>query len=170
MGIKSIRIKNLLSFDYVLINEIKDINCIIGQNNAGKSNLLSLINYFYDKLEGKQVIPPKFFSSYSTLGTISITFDTTRLRQVVTSKQDNPYLKHIYNVFFKDEPRKIVNMFSMMIPCIGRERDKQSLFELTLTINSDDSIGWSNDNKDVREILSRVFPFFAIETRRIDLY
>ena len=168
MGIKSIRIKNLLSFDDVLINEIKDINCIIGQNNAGKSNLLSLINYFYDKLEDKQVIPPKLFSSYSTLGSISITFDTTRLRQVVTSKQDNPYLKHIYNVFFKNEPIEIVKMFSMVIPC--RNRDKQSLFELTLTINSDDSIGWSNGNKDVREILSRVFPFFAIETRRIDLY
>ncbi|EAQ2328059.1 hypothetical protein E3J31_17225, partial [Salmonella enterica] len=40
MGIKSIKIKNLLSYDEIHISDIKDINCIIGRNNTGKSNLL----------------------------------------------------------------------------------------------------------------------------------
>lgn len=55
MGIKSIKIKNLLSYDEVYISDIKDINCIIGRNNTGKSNLLKLIKYFYTKLEKKKL-------------------------------------------------------------------------------------------------------------------
>ncbi|EEL8094508.1 AAA family ATPase, partial [Salmonella enterica] len=51
MGIKSIKIKNLLSYDEIHISDIKDINCIIGRNNTGKSNLLKLIRFFYTKLE-----------------------------------------------------------------------------------------------------------------------
>ncbi|SUP66367.1 AAA family ATPase [Yersinia enterocolitica] len=46
MAIKSIRIKNLLSFDDFYVNEIKDINCVVGKNNTGKSNLLKLIRFF----------------------------------------------------------------------------------------------------------------------------
>jgi predicted ATP-dependent endonuclease of OLD family len=168
MGIKSIRIKNLLSFDDVYISEFKDINCIIGQNNTGKSNLLALMRYFFIKLDDGQEIPPKLNSEYNTYGSITIVFDTTKIKQVVTSKQDNPYLKHIYNVFFNDEPKGSGRGFPGFFP--KRNRELLSSFELTLTINKNDSTGWSNNNKEVREILNRVFPFFYIDTRKIDLY
>ncbi|QNB29155.1 AAA family ATPase [Klebsiella pneumoniae] len=50
MGIKSIRIKNILSFDDVYIDSFEDFNLIIGRNNSGKSNLLKVFKYFYEKI------------------------------------------------------------------------------------------------------------------------
>lgn len=49
MSIKSIRIENLLSYDTLIINNIKDLNCVIGKNNVGKSNLLKLLSFFLQK-------------------------------------------------------------------------------------------------------------------------
>jgi len=165
MGIKSIRVKNLLSFDDVFISDIRDINCVIGQNNAGKSNLLNLINYYYAKMEDKKVLPPELHNSYSNSGSISIVFDTTRIKQIVTSRQRNsPYQKHIYNTLFKGD-----NFWDLILRHSINKAEKSSI-ELTLTINKDDSIRWSNKNKDVRDVLSRIFPFFSIDTRKIDLY
>ena len=46
MSIKSISIKNILSFDIIEIKDIKDLTCIIGRNNVGKSNLLKVISFF----------------------------------------------------------------------------------------------------------------------------
>ena len=79
MGIKSIKIKNLLSFESVSIDDIKNINCIIGQNNAGKSNLLKLISFFYSQLDEKRLLPPKLNSSYSSFGSIPLCQHTCRL-------------------------------------------------------------------------------------------
>lgn len=45
MAIKSIRIKNLLSFEDFTLENISDINCIIGKNNVGKSNLLKVLDF-----------------------------------------------------------------------------------------------------------------------------
>ncbi|EFM3268558.1 ATP-binding protein, partial [Escherichia coli] len=63
MAIYSIRIKNLLSFDDAFISEIKDINCIVGKNNVGKSNLLKIIKYFYAKLNNERSLPPELHSN-----------------------------------------------------------------------------------------------------------
>jgi AAA15 family ATPase/GTPase len=63
MTIHSIEIKNLLSFDRLKISDLSDINCIVGKNNSGKSNLLKLISFFYSQLEGKREMPPELNSS-----------------------------------------------------------------------------------------------------------
>ncbi|EHQ9600984.1 AAA family ATPase, partial [Salmonella enterica] len=83
MGIKSIKIKNLLSYDEIDISDIKDINCIIGRNNTGKSNLLKLIRFFYTKLERRDALPPKLNNNYSSYGEISIEYDITRISKIV---------------------------------------------------------------------------------------
>lgn len=164
MGIESIRIRNLLSFDDLFIQEIKDINCIIGQNNVGKSNLLNLISYFYEKLSDNRAIPPSLHDSYSISGTISIVFDTTRIKRIVTSKQSNsPYQKHIYNTLFR---KQLFFGGRLKLPS---NVDCKSSVKLTLTINKDESVRWSKD-EHVRGIINRLYPFFAIDTRRIDLY
>lgn len=168
MSIKSIKIKNLLSFDELIINDFKDINCIVGRNNSGKSNLLKLIRFFYNKLEGKRELPPTLNSKYSAFGTITIIYDTSRIKQIVTSetnKGKSSFFKHIYNTLFKEEKEK--NIFSLIdVDSI----DKESTYELTLKINSNDSIEWSTRNKDVINIINYLYPFFDIETRHIDLY
>ncbi len=153
MSIKSIKIKNLLSFDELIIHNIEDINCIVGKNNTGKSNLLKLIRFFYNKLENKRELPPALNSNYSSCGSITIVFDTSRMYRIVTSqtnKGKSDFFKHIYNTLFK-------------------EGQKES-YELSLQINSNDSIHWSKSNQDLLYIISYLYPFFEVETRHINLY
>lgn len=162
MSIKSIKIKNLLSFDELIINNIEDVNCIIGKNNSGKSNLLKLIRFFYGKLDNKRELPPRLNSEYSSYGTITITYNISKIKSIVTSKRVKndiqvleknkkfKFFKHIYNVLLKQEINSTV--------------------ELTLKINSDDSVEWLTHDKKILNIINYLYPFFEIDTRHIDLY
>ena len=167
MSIKSIKIKNLLSFDELYIKDFQDINCIVGKNNAGKSNLLKLIRFFYNKLDGKRELPPTLNSKYSSFGTIEITFDTTRIKSIVTSqtnKEKSKYFKHIYNTLFKDKEKN--NIFEEFI----EQNQQESFYTLILQINYDDSTKWLNTNQDILKVINYLYPFFAIEARHLDLY
>lgn len=164
MAIYSIRITNLLSFDDAYINEIKDVNCIVGKNNVGKSNLLKIIKYFYAKLNNERSLPPELHSNYNSYGSITIRYNTTRIKKIVTGKNNNsPFLKHIYNTLFKDERR-----YSPFLKNVFNE--DESFFDITLRVYSDESIRWSIEDKTVRDLLPILYPFFDIETRHIDLY
>ncbi|WP_221052713.1 AAA family ATPase [Shewanella algae] len=46
MAVKSISIENVLSFRSISINDISEINCIVGMNNAGKTNLAKALTFF----------------------------------------------------------------------------------------------------------------------------
>ena len=168
MSIRSIRIKNLLSFDELYIENFQDINCIVGKNNVGKSNLLKLIRFFYNKLDGKRELPPTLNSNYSSFGTIEITFDTTRIKSIVTSpknKEKSKYFKHIYNTLFKDQENNSFKEWYFQI-----DLKKFSFYTLTLQINSDDSTKWLNTNDDILKVINYLYPFFEIEARHLDLY
>lgn len=172
MAIHSIRIKNLLSFEDVTVDTVKDINCIVGKNNVGKSNLLKLIKYFYSKIDGDRLIPPELHSKYEAYGSITIKYDVSRIKSIVM-KQNNQshFLKHIYNVLFSNEIKKVVNDFESYIAMITPKNKKEKSFiELTLAIYRDDSIKWSIPDITARKLLSDLYPFFDIETRHIDLY
>lgn len=164
MGLKSIKIINLLSFDELIINDIKDVNCFVGKNNTGKSNLMKLINFFYQKLEGKRILPPELFSNYNAFGSITIGYDISRIGEIVTSPNayKNAFFRHIYNVLFKG-PQNVASFFYP-------KRDIDTNFELTLKIHTNESISWSENNKQLFNIINYLYPFFKIETRHIDLY
>lgn len=167
MSLVGVRIKNILSFDDVIINDIKDINCIIGRNNVGKSNLMKSLRYFYSKIKGDKVIPLGLHSPYSPSGEITLTFDITRIKKIVTSrKNDGRFHKHIYNTLFKAS--EINKSFEELK--LSRKEDEKTFFSISLIVNSDDSIRWSVTDNKVRELISTLFPFFYIETRHIDLY
>ncbi|WP_443088992.1 AAA family ATPase [Vibrio sp. 16] len=83
MGIKSIKIKNLLSFNNFMIKDLSDINCVIGKNNVGKSNLLKIIDFYYKALNNEFSQNLQLHSKYSNHGEITITFDTSRLEDVI---------------------------------------------------------------------------------------
>lgn len=161
MAIQSIRVKNLLSFDDVFIDDIQDINCIVGKNNTGKSNLLKLIRYFYSKLNNERVLPPELHSKYNSSGSITIRFNTTRIKRIVTGSNNNSaFLKHVYNTLFHGQ--KTLSLFNQPL--------KESHLDLTLTIFKDDSIKWSTPDENVRKLINILYPFIDIETRHIDLY
>ncbi|MBN3125716.1 retron Eco8 family effector endonuclease [Pectobacterium brasiliense] len=165
MTIKSIKIENLLSYDVLIINRVSDLNCIIGKNNVGKSNLLKLLSYFYRKIYSEKCLPPELHSKYSSYGTISIEYDLTRIKNIVTSNRDgkSDFFKHIYNTFFKGSPVGVEKVFFS-----DKETDKS--YTLKLIINKDDSISWSTKNENEINLIGYIFPFFEIETRHIDLY
>jgi len=155
MSIKSIKIKNLLSFDELIIDNFEDINCIVGKNNAGKSNLLKLLRYFYNKLDEKRELSPLLYSDYSSFGTITIYYDISHIKKIVTadkniSNKKLGYFKEIYNLL-------ILN-------------NDSDTFELTLKIYANESIEWSIKDKKTRKIIADIYPFFDIEARHIDLY
>ena len=165
MSIKSIRIENLLSYDCIIINEISDLNCIIGKNNVGKSNLLKLLSYFYKKINGEKCVPPDLHSKYNSLGSIAIEYDMARMKSIVTSSRDgkSDFFKHIYNTFFKGSPVGSAKGFFV-------DNESDTSFTLKLIINKDDSISWSTKNENQIKLIGYLFPFFVIETRHIDLY
>ncbi len=155
MAIKSIRIKNLLSFEDFSLSDIKDINCIVGRNNVGKTNLVKIIDYFYLKLNDDAVVAPDLFSQYSSTGSITITYDTTRIKHVVSSKKNkSDYQKYIYKSLFRSEHVK---------------KDKYQ-YTITLSINKNGATSWSDPDSNVRSIIKRIFPFYSVNTRKLDLY
>ncbi|MBB6115476.1 putative ATP-dependent endonuclease of OLD family [Rahnella inusitata] len=165
MSIKSIRIENLLSYDCLLINSIKDLNCVIGKNNVGKSNLLKLLSFFYKKIDGVKCLPPDLHSKYSSHGSISIEYDLTRIKNIVTSnrKSKTDFFKHIYNTFFKGSPVGFEKG-------VFANKNADTTFTLKLTIHSNDAISWSTKNNAAIDLIGYLFPFFEIETRHINLY
>ncbi|WP_111638169.1 retron Eco8 family effector endonuclease [Marinomonas shanghaiensis] len=163
MTIKSIKIKNLLSFDDFLMDDINDFNCIIGKNNVGKSNLLKLLRFFYNSLNGEKVISPELNSKYDSFGSITLTYDLTRIKSIVRSNTKSAYLKNIYNVFFKNSITDIASLFEF-------SENKPILFSLTLKVFKDGAIVWSDKDSKKREGVYNLFPFFDIDSRHIDLY
>lgn len=159
---QTIRIKNILSFDNLVINDLSDINCIIGKNNVGKSNILKVLKFFYECLAGTVSLPPKLNNPYSSFGEITIIYNTNRVEEVVRSKKGkSPYQKHIYNSLFESELKEW---------WVTSGRVDKNYYSISLRINKDNSISWSEKNKKVREVLARIYPFLYIDTRRIDLY
>ncbi|MGI2123373.1 retron Eco8 family effector endonuclease [Shewanella baltica] len=158
MGIESIKIENILSFKDFYIKDIRDLNCVVGKNNVGKTNLVKVIDFYYDKLAGKRVLPLELNSQYSRVGSISLTYNLQRLRKVVTSNTDskiNTYQGHILTELFGHN---------------DTVRNNDCTYNLTLYINSDGTIRWSVNNPKIHEIFKRIYPFFSLDMRRVDLH
>ena len=104
-GNKSIRIKNILSFDDVYIDSFEDFNLIIGRNNSGKSNLLKVFKYFfYEKIRRTTE-----HSSYSKFELHALWNNNNYIwynpdKEIVTSTNNNSrFHKHIYNTLLKNQ-------------------------------------------------------------------
>ncbi|MDM5264577.1 retron Eco8 family effector endonuclease [Sulfurovum sp. XTW-4] len=157
MAVKSIKIKNLLSFDELMIDNFEDITCIVGMNNSGKSNLLKLIRFFYNKLDGKRELPPTLNSNYSTFGTITITY-------LISSRIKKQLKKQGKKNLFKD--KKNSSSFWTYIDDINHD----TFYDLTLKIHSNDLVEWSIVDYEILYTIRYLFPFFDIEARHIDLH
>ncbi|WP_416768267.1 retron Eco8 family effector endonuclease [Sulfurimonas sp. ST-25] len=166
MSISSIKIENLLSFHSIEIKELKDINCVVGKNNVGKSNLLKTIQYFYDKLDNKRRLALALHSNYSHYGKISITYDMRRIKSIVKSRTNfdkSPLFRPIYKKFFKN----IAFLDSDVEPFFVNDRE---FYTLSLKVYSDESTEWSTKDKEILKFIRYLYPFFFIDTRHIDLY
>ena len=162
MTIQAIKITNLLSFDELNVDNLNDLNCIVGRNNVGKSNLLKVLKFFYNKLEGKEELPPKLNSNYSYKGSISITFDVTRIYRIARNRPDNKYFDFII--------RKLVPLHKRNFFAITRYENDYTTYTLTLKVYNDGKIKWSTKDKQTLNLILYLFPFFHIEPRHMDLH
>ncbi|RFS25564.1 retron Eco8 family effector endonuclease [Aeromonas dhakensis] len=162
MAICSIKIENVLSFDTLEIKDIKDMNCIVGRNNAGKSNLLKALKFYYNKLEGLNTLPPRLHSNYSGKGSITLTFDTTRIFNIARKNKDNSYFQFIM--------RKLIPLHKRGFYSIGLYSTERTQYTLTLYVYNDNSVKWSTNDHQVKNLILYLYPFFFIEPRHMDLH
>ncbi|MEH6465588.1 MAG: retron Eco8 family effector endonuclease [Shewanella psychromarinicola] len=162
MTVQTIKINNLLSFDELEISDLADMNCIVGKNNVGKSNLLKALKFFYNKLEGKEEIAPKLHSNYSYKGSISITFDTTRIYRMARKKSNDTYFNFIL--------RKLIPLHKRGIFALQRYDSDTTTFTLCLNIYNDGTVKWLTKDKQTRNLILYLYPFFHIEPRHMDLH
>lgn len=162
MTIQKIKITNLLSFSDVEISNLNDMNCIVGRNNVGKSNFLKALKYFYNKLDGKDELPPKLNSNYSYKGVISITYDTTRIFRIARKQPNNKYFSFIV--------RKLIPIHKRSIFALTKYNEDHSTFTLSLNIYSDGKVSWSTKDNQTLNLILYLYPFFHIEPRHMDLH
>lgn len=153
MSILSIKIDNLLSFDKIKVDAFSDINCLVGMNNVGKSNFLKLIQFFYDKLDSKYILPPTLNNNYTNFGTISITYNLNEIKKIVNSV-DSELRSKLFPV--------IKNLFFY--------NNSINEYTLILYIYKNNSTSWSTNNIKILKIINYLYPFFYINTRDIILH
>ncbi|PSU65758.1 AAA family ATPase, partial [Photobacterium phosphoreum] len=159
MSIQSIKIKNLLSFGSIELKNIEEINAIVGMNNVGKSNFLSLVKFFYEKMASDRILAPELNSNYSPIGEITIKYDLSRIKKIVMSgRKKSKFFNIIYSSIIKDSTVPFFSMFSSSF------KNESKSFELTLIVNSNGSSYWLEKDKQRIEIIKYLFPFFHIDS------
>ncbi|MEI7239715.1 retron Eco8 family effector endonuclease [Pectobacterium brasiliense] len=162
MTILKIKITNLLSFDDVEISGLHDMNCIVGRNNVGKSNLLKALKFYYNRLEGKEELPLRLHSNYSYKGVISLTFDTTKIFRIARRQNNNPYFQFIM--------RKLIPPFRRSLFSLASYTDESTTYTLSLNIYNDGKVKWSVKDGQILNLILYLFPFFHIEPRHMNLH
>ena len=160
MSITGIKLENILSFESLKIHKLSDINCIVGINNSGKSNIFKCIRFFYEALEDKRALGPELNNKYSTSGKITIEYNLERIHSVIRSR-NSAFFRHIYNTFFNP----FLNVRAEINPTFRKNK-----ISVELLLSKDGSYQWRNSNEEQRRLIKILFPVFSIETRHISLH
>lgn len=164
MPLTRLIIKNFKSIKSCDIS-FSQINMLIGENGAGKSNILEAINYFYDNLT-KQNIRTDIFdvnNHYSNEVKIIFEYDLSEFVKISKSNynesislfENNPEEKIKYNSYY----RKIISMSTQL---------KNNKLNVELKQIKNLQIKW-NIPYDIRLILKNLFPMFYIDIRNINV-
>ena len=151
MGIKQINIKNFKSLQNVSIDfdrERYDIQCIIGKNGTGKSNIIDAINYFYK------------MSLNDVLYNDSCTDTNNRYIQ----KMQIEFIYDLGMTFKLNSNDYLDSIIDELVPYI-----KDNKILLRLTQYKDGMIEWFPSEKNIRKNLSKLYPIYMIDTRFITL-
>lgn len=159
MSITRIEITNSKSLRNVSI-PLANINCLVGENGTGKSNILRNIEYFYSNLTEQHINPElrDKHNPYNNLE-ISLTYDFTRIYNIARSHEDGHRIYGWeYNNFFK----KVISLY------IEFASNSNGLIRVTLKLNRKNELEWSIPF-NLRSFLKNIFPIYIVNARHINL-
>ncbi len=178
LAIKKVTIKNCKSIEFLELNLEKNINCFLGVNNVGKSNIMRIINFFHLNLT-REIHDDSMFNTsnpYNDEVEISIEYDFQELIDKVQGNTNfsNDFFEYfLSNVNFRtlynglDPLNDMVKKFKNFIGKYVEE----GMCTLILTYNrKSKSIVWNIKDYEFRAFVSVRFPVFFLESRSIDLY
>ncbi|MFY0216285.1 AAA family ATPase [Bacillus cereus] len=86
MPINRVELKNCKSIKNIQIS-FNQINCLLGENGTGKTNILKSIKYFYDNLTGKKASDSLYDKANPYIQSFEITlyYDFSRLKKIAKS-------------------------------------------------------------------------------------
>lgn len=159
MPIKRIEINNCKSIKHLSIS-FNHINCLLGENGSGKTNIMKAIKYFYDNLTDKQIDDSLYdkVNPYIQSFEITIYYDFSRLVKIAEShiERHNIFGYKLNSIF-----KKIKTIY---------KRNKNSSKEIKITLNQDKSgIQKWNVSHDIRVFLKNIFPIYFLQTRHLNL-
>lgn len=178
MSIKKITIKNCKSIEFLELNLNMNINCFIGINNVGKSNIMKIIHFFHTNLTREFYDDSMFSKSnpYNDEVEISIEYDFKELVDKVQGSFNvsNGFLDDIFSNINFSQFHNGLDPLNDIVEKVKKFVDKyveEDKCTLTLKYNrKNKSINWNIKDYEFRAFVSVRFPVFFLESRNIDLY
>ncbi|OOM78319.1 DNA replication and repair protein RecF [Clostridium puniceum] len=162
MSIKKIKIKNFKSIKFIEI-ELNTLNCIIGKNGSGKSNILKALKYFYDNLtrdnSSKNIFDKE--NQYAEYTEITVDYDFSSILKIIRDREMideklNPYFEKILSLFNYKNSHEYVET-------------KEHIITATLTQYKKNNNRVWNLTDETRSLLKSIFPIYHIDSRHINL-
>lgn len=162
MSLKTIRIENCKSIQSCKI-ELNQINCFIGENGVGKTNIIKAIEYFYSNLVNRKIdfeIEDRAnpFNDYLE---ITLEFDFAPFKEIIEEAKGilmNSWL-------FEEDPNEFVmNIYHLA------SYSRDDILPVTVRKYKNGKIKWTPDlTYDLRVALRSLFPMYFVKTRDINL-
>ncbi|WP_246586657.1 retron Eco8 family effector endonuclease [Cytobacillus gottheilii] len=154
-----VTIKNCKSIESLELNLKENINCFIGTNNVGKSNIMKALNFFHLNLT-EEVYDESMFSKsnpYNDEVEIAIEYDFLELIKKMKAHTFNGLINPTNEIFEK-------------IDYYTKKYSVNNRVILSLKYNKNGTINWNIKDYDFRAFMAIRFPIFFLESRNINLY
>lgn len=159
LSIVRVTIKNCKSIEFLELNLNEKINCFIGTNNVGKSNIMKALNFFYLNLR-EEVYDESMFSKsnpYNDEIEIAVEYDLVELVEKLNVHTFNGWVPSTNEIFEK-------------IDYYSKKYSVNNKVTLSFNYNRNGTITWNIKDYDFRAFIAIRFPIFFLETRNINLY
>lgn len=155
MGIKKIKIKNYKSIKKIEFN-LENMNCIIGENGSGKTNILEAIKFFYSNLTSNkfnnEIIDR--INPYIDFTEISLTYDFNRIK-IIAENQINNLTENA--------------LFYQIVKYINQYADENNYITINMKRYKDNLLEWYPEDNDLKRIIKNIFPIITVSPRNINL-
>lgn len=165
MSLYRIHIENFKSIKRVDLS-FDQLNVFIGENGAGKTNILEAIDYFYSNLTGTNVRQDVFDinNHFSNQIKIKLYFDLSQFVKISKSQYDS-------NAGEGDDSSSDDNRYEGYYKKIITiaAKAKSPKIEVELSQIKGKQIRWNHEYED-RSVIKSLFPLFHVDTRALDIH